>query len=83
MLIAELRKRSIKTDADFFNMLIKKRSMRFDYEGAREIMKALRASGIRPDIVTYGVLAMGCTTQELGEGLLSEMASRRIRLVYN
>ena len=36
-LLGSLRKASIKCDIDFFNILIKKRSMRFDYEGAKVI----------------------------------------------
>lgn len=34
-LLSSLRKASIKCDIDFFNILIKKRSMRFDYQGAK------------------------------------------------
>lgn len=34
-IIAIIRRRGVKCDIDFFNMLIKKRSMRFDYVGAK------------------------------------------------
>lgn len=36
-LLRSLRKEKIKADVDFFNVLMKKRSMRFDYEGAKEV----------------------------------------------
>lgn len=35
MVIATIRKLGIKCDIDFFNMLIKKRSMRYEYESAK------------------------------------------------
>lgn len=37
MLLRTIRKHEIKCDVDFFNILMKKRSMRFDYEGAHEV----------------------------------------------
>lgn len=36
-LLRTIRKHEIKCDVDFFNILMKKRSMRFDYEGAKEV----------------------------------------------
>lgn len=40
-ILATIRKLSIKCDIDFFNVLIKKRSMRFDYESAKVSMNIL------------------------------------------
>lgn len=37
VLLRSIRKDKIKCDVDFFNVLMKKRSMRCDYEGAREV----------------------------------------------
>jgi pentatricopeptide repeat domain-containing protein 1 len=37
ILLRAIRKDKIKCDVDFFNVLMKKRSMRFDYEGAKEV----------------------------------------------
>lgn len=36
-LLRTVRRQQIKCDVDFFNILMKKRSMRFDYEGALEV----------------------------------------------
>ena len=76
-----IRKIGLKADIDFFNILIKKRSMRFDYDGAKEVLSMIRTAGLYPDIVTYGVLALGCQTQEAATELLQEMRNNDIRWV--
>ncbi|XP_017956164.1 pentatricopeptide repeat-containing protein 1, mitochondrial [Drosophila navojoa] len=75
-----VRKIGLKADIDFFNILIKKRSMRFDYESAREVLSMIRTAGLKPDIVTYGVLALGCRTQEQARELLQQMQAAGIRM---
>lgn len=79
-LLSFVRKIGLKADIDFFNILIKKRSMRFDYESASEVLNMIRTAGLRPDIVTYGVLALGCRTQEEARELLNQMQSAGIRI---
>lgn len=79
-LIQMIRKIGLKSDIDFFNILIKKRSMRFDYEGAREVLSMINTAGLYPDIVTYGVLALGCRTQDEARELIAEMKSKEIRM---
>ncbi|KAH8270363.1 hypothetical protein KR018_008719 [Drosophila ironensis] len=79
-LIAFVRKIGLKADIDFFNILIKKRSMRFDYESAKEVLSMIRTAGLRPDIVTYGVLALGCRTQEEARELLQQMQAAGVKL---
>ncbi|KAH8398384.1 hypothetical protein KR215_009520 [Drosophila sulfurigaster] len=79
-LLSFVRKIGLKADIDFFNILIKKRSMRFDYESAREVLTMIRTTGLRPDIVTYGVLALGCRTQEQARELLQQMQAADIRM---
>ncbi|XP_017071348.2 pentatricopeptide repeat-containing protein 1, mitochondrial [Drosophila eugracilis] len=79
-LLTFVRKIGLKADIDFFNILIKKRSMRFDYESAREVLTMIRTAGLRPDIVTYGVLALGCRTQEEARELLQQMQSAGIKM---
>lgn len=74
-----IRKIGLKADIDFFNILIKKRSMRFDYDGAKEVLSMVRTAGLQPDIVTYGVLALGCQSQEEANELLMEMRNNNIR----
>ncbi|XP_016989806.1 pentatricopeptide repeat-containing protein 1, mitochondrial [Drosophila rhopaloa] len=79
-LLSFVRKIGLKADVDFFNILIKKRSMRFDYENAREVLSMIRTAGLRPDIVTYGVLALGCRTQEEARELLQQMQVAGIKM---
>lgn len=79
-LLSFVRKIGLKADIDFFNILIKKRSMRFDYESASEVLTMIRTAGLRPDIVTYGVLALGCRTQEQARELLKQMQAAGIRI---
>lgn len=78
-LLTYIRKIGLKADIDFFNILIKKRAMRFDYEGGKEVLSMIRTAGLYPDIVTYGVLALGCTTVESSRELLEEMRHKGIR----
>ncbi|EDW76723.1 uncharacterized protein Dwil_GK19803 [Drosophila willistoni] len=79
-LLGFVRKIGLKADIDFFNILIKKRSMRFDYASAREVLTMIRTAGLKPDIITYGVLALGCRTQEEARELLQEMQAADIRM---
>ncbi|XP_030372200.1 pentatricopeptide repeat-containing protein 1, mitochondrial [Scaptodrosophila lebanonensis] len=79
-LLTFVRKIGLKADIDFFNILIKKRSMRFDYESAREVLTMIRTAGFHPDIVTYGVLALGCRTQEEARELMQQMQAAGIRM---
>lgn len=82
-LISFIRKIGLKSDIDFFNILIKKRSMRFDYEGAKEVLSMIRTAGLNPDIVTYGVLALGCCTAVESRELLQQMQANGIRFSYD
>ncbi|XP_058125991.1 pentatricopeptide repeat-containing protein 1, mitochondrial [Anopheles ziemanni] len=79
-LLATIKQLKIRCDVDFFNILIKKRSMRFDYEGAREVLYMIEAANLEPDIVTYGVLALGCQTQEEAKSLLKMMHDADVRM---
>lgn len=79
-LIATIRKLGIKCDIDFFNILIKKRSMRYDYESAREVLLMIKTAKLHPDIVTYGVLALSCKSQEEARELLQQMYDQGIRM---
>lgn len=79
-LLSKLKKHEIKCDVDFFNVLMKKRSMRFDYNGAREVLEMIDRVNLEPDIVTYGVLALGCQSQEEAQGLIQEMDRKGIKM---
>ncbi|XP_043285642.1 pentatricopeptide repeat-containing protein 1, mitochondrial [Venturia canescens] len=65
--------KKIPLDIDFFNMLMKKRSLRRDYKGAKEILDDIQRNGLFPDIITWGILALGCHTladaQQLMDGM--------------
>ena len=78
-ILSFIRKIGLKADIDFFNILIKKRSMRLDYEGAKDVLSMIRTAGLHLDIVTYGVLALGCQTQEAALELLQEMRNNGVR----
>lgn len=79
-LLNQLKKHEIKCDTDFFNILMKKRSMRFDYEGAKEVIEMIEKVNLQPDIATYGVLALGCQSQEEARELIAEMNSKGIKM---
>ncbi|KAG4067709.1 hypothetical protein HA402_005481 [Bradysia odoriphaga] len=79
-LIETIRKHKIKCDVDFFNILIKKRSMRLDYDGAKSVLDMIQIAGLEPDIVTYGVLALGCRNVEEARDLLTEMDIKGVRM---
>ncbi|XP_057667744.1 pentatricopeptide repeat-containing protein 1, mitochondrial [Diorhabda carinulata] len=68
-----MKKEGVKPDIDFYNMLIKKRSMRFDYENAKEVLKLIDKAHYRPDLITYGVLALGCRNKNECIELVSNM----------
>lgn len=78
-LISMIRKIGLKADIDFFNILIKKRCMRFDYVGGREVLNMIKTAKLQPDIITYGVLALGCQTQDEARELLNEMRTVGIK----
>lgn len=79
-LLAALKRDKLKVDIDFFNVLMKKRSMRFDYVGAREVLGLIDVAHLQPDIVTYGVLALGCRTPAEADDLLQQMYDKGVRM---
>lgn len=79
-LLAAMEKAEVCPDIDFYNMLIRKRSMRFDYENAHAVLKLIQRSGLYPDIVTFGVLALGCRTKQEAQCLLADMRDSGFRM---
>ncbi|XP_053674536.1 pentatricopeptide repeat-containing protein 1, mitochondrial [Anopheles nili] len=79
-LLTTIKQLKLRCDIDFFNILIKKRSMRFDYEGAKDVLYMIEAANLEPDIVTYGVLALGCQTQEEARSLLKMMQDANVHM---
>ncbi|KAJ3661805.1 hypothetical protein Zmor_006187 [Zophobas morio] len=75
-----MRKFDVKPDIDFFNMLIKKRSMRFDYDGGKQVLEEMKKFNYRPDLITFGVLSLGCKTKDEALQLLDQMKEHSYRL---
>lgn len=79
-LLGHLWKHEVKCDVDFFNILMKKRAMRSDYEGSKEVVEMIYKVKLQPDIVTYGVLALSCQTLEEARELIEEMNDRGVKM---
>lgn len=79
-LMSTIRRLNIKCDIDFFNILIKKRSLRCDYDAAKSVLTMIQTAGLQPDIVTYGVLALGCVTKSDARELLQDMYTKDFRM---
>ncbi|CAG5025236.1 unnamed protein product [Parnassius apollo] len=83
---------NIKPDIDFLNMVIKKRCIRMDYDGAFLIKEFIdnenkscdkrfkRRKSLKPNIMTYGVLALACKTKENAEKILNEMKEKHLKV---
>ncbi|XP_076305496.1 pentatricopeptide repeat-containing protein 1, mitochondrial [Tachypleus tridentatus] len=78
-LLQWIDKLQLSPDTDFFNLLIKKRNYRKDFFGAKEVLSLICKYGLYPDIVTFGVLALGCRTKNMGLQLLEEMEAAGFR----
>lgn len=65
--------KNIKLDIDFYNILIKRRSMRKEYNSAKDILVEIQRKHMIPNLQTFGVLALGChkakEARELLDGL--------------
>ncbi|XP_044763746.1 pentatricopeptide repeat-containing protein 1, mitochondrial [Coccinella septempunctata] len=79
-LLLHMKKSGIKIDVDFFNMLMKKRIMRQDYDNAKGVLKLMEKLSLRPNLFTYGVLALCCRTELEALQFLDEMKSCKYRL---
>ncbi|XP_076174809.1 pentatricopeptide repeat-containing protein 1, mitochondrial [Ptiloglossa arizonensis] len=66
-------KKKFKLDTDFFNMIIKKRNMRGRFKEARAVLNEIQRNNLSPNILTFGVLALGCDQFHHGRELLEQM----------
>lgn len=73
-LIEHADRLNIRLDTDFFNLLIKRRAFRNEYESARSLLPLLLKRGLRPNQMTFGCLALGCKRSEAA-ALLHQMES--------
>ncbi|KAK7591179.1 hypothetical protein V9T40_002792 [Parthenolecanium corni] len=79
-LLKEMKSNNLHIDIDFYNMLIKKRAMRHDYEKAREVLDLIQSDYLQPDIVTFGVLALSCNNRYQAEELCYQLQDFGYRL---
>ncbi|XP_051176093.1 uncharacterized protein LOC127291180 isoform X2 [Leptopilina boulardi] len=70
-LIRMARNRKIQLDTGFYNVLIKKRCFRFDYEDAKAVLAEMERDNCEPDIITWGIVALTCQCKEDGMALLN------------
>lgn len=79
-LMQEMKTYGVEIDVKFCNILIKKRSLRCDYENARDVLKLLQSIYITPDIMTFGALAISCRNLREAASLIDDMKSFGYRL---
>lgn len=79
-LLSQMKKKKIQPDIDFLNMLIKRRCFRKDCAGAKEVLDLFDKFKYRPNIITYGVLALSCETLEDAQMLIKEMKDSGYRI---
>ncbi|XP_059054056.1 pentatricopeptide repeat-containing protein 1, mitochondrial [Achroia grisella] len=93
-LIDSMKELNVIPDIDFYNMLIKKRCLRSDYDGAFDINNMIEDESklrkkryplkkklrLKRNIMTYGVLAMACKTKDHADKLLNEMKTAQIKV---
>uniref|UniRef100_V9IEN1 Pentatricopeptide repeat-containing protein 1 n=1 Tax=Apis cerana TaxID=7461 RepID=V9IEN1_APICE len=64
---------NFKIDITFFNMLIKRRCLRKQYNAAKDVLNEIQNHHFTPNIITFGVLAIGCIRCRDGIELLEQM----------
>ncbi|XP_022830225.1 pentatricopeptide repeat-containing protein 1, mitochondrial [Spodoptera litura] len=93
-LLQTMKTLGIRADIDFYNMLIKKRCLRSDYDSAFAVQDIIEKESdfrkkrfpfsknlkLKLNIMSYGVLAMGCKTKESAEKLLKEMEEKHLKV---
>lgn len=80
LLLKEIDKNKVRVDIDFCNILIKKRSLRFDYEEAKNVLSLIKSENLSVDVVTFGVLALGCKNKNEAKDLIKMIADHGFRV---
>ncbi|XP_015587366.1 pentatricopeptide repeat-containing protein 1, mitochondrial [Cephus cinctus] len=70
----------IELDVSFYNSLMKKRSLRGDYAYAKKLLHEMERNNVQPDILTWGILALGCKSNDEGRELIQGMRDTGFRL---
>ncbi|XP_076639182.1 pentatricopeptide repeat-containing protein 1, mitochondrial [Colletes latitarsis] len=73
MYLKYIENKKMKVDITFYNMLIKRRNNRKQYKAAKDVINEIQRHHLTPNIITFGVLALGCTSLMYGEELLEQM----------
>ncbi|XP_054014825.1 pentatricopeptide repeat-containing protein 1, mitochondrial [Hylaeus anthracinus] len=68
-----VRAKNVKVDISFFNILIHKRNIRKQYKEAKDVVNQIQQYNLRPNIMTFGVLALGCPNLKDGMVFLEQM----------
>ena len=71
-LIENMKEMGVRLDTDFYNMLIKRRCYRRDLLLARQTLVEMQNDYLYPDIVTFGVMSLGCSTEVQGVQLIND-----------
>lgn len=79
-LISAMTRSGVKPDIDFCNMLIRRRNVRADYQAGKEVLKFIQKEKLIPNVMTYGVLAIGCESELDAKTLISDMEAAGYRL---
>ncbi|XP_043260069.1 pentatricopeptide repeat-containing protein 1, mitochondrial [Colletes gigas] len=71
--LKHIESKKLKTDITLYNMLIKRRNNRKQYKAAKDVINEIQRHHLIPNIITFGVLALGCTSLRQGAELLEQM----------
>lgn len=72
-LLNSMKNIGLSPDTQFCNMLIRKRSFRFDKAGAEAILDVMSEYKLSPDLITFGCLALCCYDAHSTRNLLQSM----------
>lgn len=73
VVLAALDRHKVEPDTTLYNMLIKRRNMRGDYDSALKALSLMQSKSLVPDILTFGVLALGCRSRFKARQFLVDM----------
>ncbi|XP_046404393.1 pentatricopeptide repeat-containing protein 1, mitochondrial [Ischnura elegans] len=79
-LILAIEENNLEKDIEFCNMLMKKRTIRLDYDGAKAVIPMITTAGLTPNIMTFGILAMGCKNKNETKAFVSDVKGAGFRL---
>uniref|UniRef100_A0A0A9YBF4 Pentatricopeptide repeat-containing protein 1 n=1 Tax=Lygus hesperus TaxID=30085 RepID=A0A0A9YBF4_LYGHE len=79
-LIQSMKNNKVKLDLDFCNLLIKKRAMHSRFEDAKKAMRLIKERKFKPNVVTFGVLALACKDFEDAKELIDQIYSQGYRV---